>query len=129
MNIEYFREGIDIVASSGMKLTPEQILLIENSLIILQNENHYRHIFFWGRINGIENDYFIAFGYTTDCLVERKFYYSINCFEWIILPPSCHQFNEACIYCLEMFIGDPSVSITIELVTILYFHFTIFAIC
>ncbi|XP_055386236.1 radial spoke head protein 9 homolog [Condylostylus longicornis] len=109
MNINYLKEGMEKSAiSCGIRLSPEEELIVKNSLILLQNDNKFHNIFFWGRINAIENDYYIAYGYTKDCLAERKFFYSVNGFRWIMLPSPVKENISASILCPDMFIGDPT---------------------
>lgn len=109
MNIEYLYESLDLTSNyCSQKLTPEQHILIENSLLVLQNENRFKDIFFWGRIDGIEKDYFIAFGTYADCLGERKFYYSTDCYNWLMMPYENKELFEACFLCKELFLGDPT---------------------
>lgn len=102
----------------GMKLSEEQKILIENSLITLQNENRFTAIYFWGRIDGIANDYYVAFGYVRDCLKDRKYYYSVDCYQWLLLPfvQNAKTF-QATILCREPFRGDPSLQLTVKLVS------------
>uniref|UniRef100_A0A1A9UXB7 Radial spoke head protein 9 homolog n=1 Tax=Glossina austeni TaxID=7395 RepID=A0A1A9UXB7_GLOAU len=116
MNIEYFQEGLDCLMYCGQKLSPEQKVLLENSLIVLQNENRFTGIYFWGRINGIKNDYYIAFGYIKDCLKDRKYFYSLDGFQWLMLPfISGPKIFQAAILCPDPFYGDPSLLITVKL--------------
>lgn len=116
MNIEYFRESLDIISYCGQTLCPEKSLLIENSLIILQNENKFDNIFFWGQIYGLEKDYYIAFGYIKNDIFERKFFYTLDCIQWQLMEsPNLNLYN-ACIICPEIFIGDPSYSIEVKMV-------------
>lgn len=109
MNSKHLRESIEnISVLQGIRLTPEQLILIENSLIVLQNENKFRDIFYWGQINAIENDYFIVFGYEKDCLRRRKFFWSHNCCNWYLLPPEKIELNEICLIIPTKFQGDPT---------------------
>ncbi|XP_017116821.1 radial spoke head protein 9 homolog [Drosophila elegans] len=116
MNLEYFSEGLDCLMYCGMKLSPEQRILIENSLIALQNDNRFSGMYLWGRITATKNDYYIAFGYTNDCLKDRKYFYSLDQFQWQLLPfvqsPTIFQ---ATILAREPFIGDPSLMSYVEL--------------
>lgn len=118
MNIEYFREGLDNLLYAGQKLTPEEKMLIENSLLVLQNENRFHAVFLWGRINGIEKDYWVAFGYTEDCLRERKFFYSLDCYQWFMVPfVEKPEFFKAAVLCREKFLGEPGHIVTVKLVS------------
>lgn len=108
MNVEHFQEYLQYSSYCGIQLTPKQAALIENSLIILQSENKFRDIFFWGRIDAIENDYYIAFGYRNDCLCGRIFFYSINCYQWFLLPPSTAELYQTCLLIPDQFTGNVS---------------------
>lgn len=89
MNIEYFREALELASQGGAAmLNVEQATLIEHSLILLQSENQFQHIFFWGRISAVSADYYIAFGYLKDMLRGRRFFFSVNCVQWYLLPPA-----------------------------------------
>lgn len=113
MNISYFKEGLEIISSSGHRLSPEQILLIENSLTILQHENKFKDVYFWGRINAIESDYYISFGYTTDCLKDRRYFYSLNCYDWFLLPLAKSKNFEAALCSNTKFTGDSSLVVDV----------------
>lgn len=67
--------ALDCVGYSGNTLSNEQWIVLHNSLILLQTENHFRNIFLWGVILGQEADYFVAYGYQKDALCGRKFFY------------------------------------------------------
>ncbi|KAM7351403.1 radial spoke head protein 9 [Cochliomyia hominivorax] len=116
MNIQYFNEGLENLMYCGIKLSPEKKILIENSLIVLQNKNRFESILFWGRINGIIKDYYIAFGYTKDCLRDRKYFFSVDGYQWLFLSfvqnPKIFQ---AAMLCHEPFSGDPSIIRRIKL--------------
>lgn len=89
MNVEYFAEALSLASHSGAAmLNTEQAALIEHSLILLQSENQFPHIFFWGRISAVDADYYIAFGYLKDMLRGRRFFFSVNCVQWYLLPPA-----------------------------------------
>ncbi|XP_017474474.1 PREDICTED: radial spoke head protein 9 homolog [Rhagoletis zephyria] len=116
MNVKYFNEGLECLMYCGQKLTPEQKVIIENSLIVLQNENRLSSMHFWGRINAITSDYYIAFGYTQDCLKDRKFFYTVDGYQWMMLPfVHSTKIFQATILCREPFIGDPILVTTVEL--------------
>lgn len=108
MNIEYFQENLDLMSHSGFRLTDLEAGLIENSLIILQSENKFREIFFFGKINTSSNDcYYIAFGYQQDILKDRKFFYSLNGYEWFMLPEVKPKIIPFVSQMTSMLTGDP----------------------
>lgn len=115
MNVDYFPEALQLLSYAGLPmLTAERACLIENSLIILQSENKFPHIFFWGCISGTDADYFIAFGYLKDCLRGRRFFFSIDHVHWYLLPPANPEQYAATLLAEPQFTGD--ISIIIEVV-------------
>lgn len=75
MDISRFQSGIESISHCGITLSTEKYVLLRNSLVVLQNDNHFKKTFFWGIIYGIDEDYHIAFGYEKDALVGKIFYY------------------------------------------------------
>ena len=67
--------NIDYVGSSGIILSPEQKAALQTSLVILQSENKFNKVYFWGKILGIKDDYFIAQGTRKDEMAERTTFY------------------------------------------------------
>lgn len=68
-------ESLDIFGYAGICVGAENSQLLQNSLIILQQENHFQKCYYWGKIYGVRNDYHIAFGFETDCLNNQVYYY------------------------------------------------------
>lgn len=86
MNVEYFSELLNMfILEMPHCFCPTKATLIQHSLIILQTENKFKNIYFWGRIDSLEYSYYIAFGYTNDLLSDRQYFYSQNCIEWFLL--------------------------------------------
>lgn len=107
MNISNFKENLNYISYCGISLSPEEATYLENSLIILKSDNKFKETFFWGRINGIRNDYFIAFGYHKNCLTGSKFFYSVNCKgEWVLLPDIQPDNDRLCLLNQNLFQGD-----------------------
>ena len=75
MDCNKLLESVDIFGHVGVCIGPERSILLQNSLIILQQENHFKKCFYWGRINGIQQDYYIAFGFQKECLQSKKYFY------------------------------------------------------
>lgn len=89
MNVEFFREGFELLSYSGAHLlNEEEKALLENALVMLQSTNQLHKIFFWGRIAAVNGDYYVAFGYLKDALRGRRFFFSKNCVNWFLLPPA-----------------------------------------
>lgn len=118
MNVEFFSEGLECLMYCGRKLSPEQRILIENSLIVLLQENRFSGMYFWGRITATKNDYYIAFGYNNDCLKDRKYFYSLDQYQWQLLPfVQTPKIFQATILARDPFVGDPSLQIYVRLVS------------
>lgn len=66
---------IDYVGSSGVVLSPEQKACLQTSLVILKSESKLKKVYFWGKIIGIKDDYFIAQGTGNDEMTDRRTYY------------------------------------------------------
>ena len=66
---------IDYVGTSGFLLSPEQKTALQMSLTILKNNSKFKKVYFWGKILGIKDDYFIAEGITNDEIADRKTFY------------------------------------------------------
>ena len=67
--------GIDYVGSSGIILSPEQKACLQTSLCILQSNQKFARVYFWGKILGVKDDYFIAQGVGKDEFEERRILY------------------------------------------------------
>ncbi|XP_015520175.1 radial spoke head protein 9 homolog [Neodiprion pinetum] len=102
-------DTLDLLGHAGVCVGTENSQLLQNSLIILQNENHFRKCYYWGRINGIQNDYHVAYGYEKECLSGRIYFYSTNCLDWLLMPKvtKCGRFLTP--LAVTRFEGDPSI--------------------
>lgn len=109
MNVENFNEKVELISHSGFKLTEMESALIENSLIILQSDNKFKDIFFVGRIetSGTQR-YYIAFGYRRDILKDQKFFYSLNGYEWVMMPDVKMELLPIARKVESFFRGDPA---------------------
>ena len=66
---------IDHVGSSGIILSNEAKAALQTSLVILQNESKFNRVYFWGKILGIKDDYYLAQGVYKDEFAGRKTFY------------------------------------------------------
>jgi radial spoke head protein 9 len=67
--------SIDYVGTSGVMLSPEQKAALQTSLVILQSENKFNRVYFWGKIVGVKEDYYIAQGVYKDEFERRRTFY------------------------------------------------------
>nr|CAH7742326.1 unnamed protein product [Callosobruchus chinensis] len=113
MNLDHILHTLDTCGHFGHIISTEESIILHNSLLILQNENHFRRVFFWGKILGCEKDYYIAFGYRRDVLYGKVFYYSRNCVDWGLLPKPTKNGLLLTPICTTKFQGDPSLVIDV----------------
>ncbi|KAF4519892.1 hypothetical protein B566_EDAN005233 [Ephemera danica] len=60
----------------GEYLNIEQDLLLQTALYLLKKENNLKSIQFWGKISGMQNDYYIICGRGDDYFKNMKLFYS-----------------------------------------------------
>ncbi|XP_057665110.1 radial spoke head protein 9 homolog [Diorhabda carinulata] len=113
MNLDDILYSLDASGYFGHVISTEESIILHNSLRILQNENHFKHVYFWGKIFGAEKDYYIAYGYQKDILYGKIFYYSRNCINWGLLPKPTQNGLMLTPLCTTKFQGDPSIIIDI----------------
>merc|ERR1711860_25951 len=99
---------IDYVGSSGITLSVEQKASLQTSLVLLQDQNKFNKVYFWGKILGVKDDYFIAQGVGRDELEDRKTFYSKDCVNWGLLPQATKNMREQSKLASGRFTGDPS---------------------
>lgn len=116
MDISKLFDNLNILQSINVSLSPDESIRLQHSLIILQSKNKFEAIRFWGKINGLEQDYYITFGFRKDCFKNVKYFYSQNLNDWTILPnpDNVKLIKEASTFCEQMFSGDPGKEIKVE---------------
>jgi radial spoke head protein 9 len=70
-----FSLDIDLLAYSGIVFSPEQRASLQTSLILLKDQYKFKTIHFWGKILGVNDDYFIIQGRQKNELKDRQFLY------------------------------------------------------
>ncbi|XP_067875712.1 radial spoke head protein 9 homolog [Heterodontus francisci] len=99
---------LDQVASNGLVLSPEQKTTLQISMEIVKKNYKFSRVYFWGKIMGLTADYFIVQGVETDELRGRKSLYSLNCMDWMLLPPATDEMIDRSFLVKGRFMGDPS---------------------
>ncbi|XP_046664779.1 radial spoke head protein 9 homolog [Homalodisca vitripennis] len=113
MDLKSLYSTVHWLEFSSFIFNSEYYTLLTNSLLILQNENHLKKVFFWGIIQCTEIDYYIVFGYKTDAISDRKFFYSDDCQNWKLLPIPQREHLILTELCTKPFKGDPGLVIEI----------------
>ncbi|RXM27044.1 Radial spoke head protein 9-like [Acipenser ruthenus] len=108
MDFRSLHFSLDLVAGSGLVLSPEQKATLQTSLVILKRHYKFTRVVFWGKILGIKADYYIAQGIGHDEISDKKTLYSLNCMEWNLLPPATKTMIDETSVIKGCFLGDPS---------------------
>lgn len=81
----------------GASLNLEERMKLEIALLKLNETQKFEQILFWGRIEGVEKDYYIALGLNFKGQYEfptKKFFWSSNDFKFAELPPINPTYND-----------------------------------
>lgn len=78
MEADALHLNIDYVGSSGVILSTEQKAAFQSSLVILKSNYKYKKVFFWGKILGVRDDYFIVEGIGKDEMTDRHLLYRLE---------------------------------------------------
>ncbi|KAM5164258.1 radial spoke head protein 9 homolog [Mantella aurantiaca] len=102
--------GMEMVSGSGVGLSPENSAALRTSLLLLRRNMKLSGLLFWGKILGVQGDYYICRGTEEegDQLRGRKTFYSLNCMDWCLLPPATEAIISETQVIKGRFIGDPS---------------------
>jgi len=108
MDSKVLHLSIDYVGGCGVILSPEQKASLQTSLVIQLNNQKFSRVQYWGKILGIQADYYIAQGFTSDHFSERKCLYSKDCIRWALLNPATPETLSKARLIRGRFTGDPS---------------------
>eukprot|EP01139_Manchomonas_bermudensis_P022357 Amastigsp_a689469_25.p1 type:complete len:322 gc:universal Amastigsp_a689469_25:1009-44(-) len=89
MDVSDLVSGLDVLArTTGHTLSVEHRAALQSSLLILKRNLKLSSASFWGKIVGVNGDYFVAQGFTgsrLDVKTKRSFV-STDCTNWVQLP-------------------------------------------
>lgn len=108
MDSQDLRLTVEYVTTSGIVLSAEQKAALESSLVILKSNHKFDKVYFWGKIIGVKDDYFIAQGVHSNEFEDRKNLYSKNLVSWGLLPPATKEMIDKAHLAKGRFTGDPS---------------------
>ncbi|XP_049868199.1 radial spoke head protein 9 homolog [Pectinophora gossypiella] len=112
-NIHKLWEYKEYINVNGMMLGNELISRLQNSLTLLQVENHFSQMQYWGQIYAIDADYHIAVGITHDAINERKYFYTHDFLFWSLLPKAKRKYKHLSLLTTFPFRGDPALKIKV----------------
>ncbi|KAF9418380.1 hypothetical protein HW555_004810 [Spodoptera exigua] len=109
MNVHKLFDYKEYVNVNGMMFTDELICLLQNSLTLLQVENHFIHMQYWGQIYAVDYDYHIAVGINADAVADRKYFYTTDLKFWGLLPKPKRKYRQLSLLTTFPFRGDPAM--------------------
>ncbi|KAJ2950312.1 hypothetical protein O0L34_g11678 [Tuta absoluta] len=112
-NVHRLWEYRDYINVNGKMLSSELIARLQNSLTLLQVDNHFSHMLYWGQIFAVDVDYHIAVGIANDALNDRKYFYTHDFLYWGLLPKAKKKYKHLALLTSSPFRGDPSLKIKV----------------
>uniref|UniRef100_A0A182PEJ8 Radial spoke head protein 9 homolog n=1 Tax=Anopheles epiroticus TaxID=199890 RepID=A0A182PEJ8_9DIPT len=86
MEIGSFAELVPLLSNFWCTIPPALQLKLESSLTLLKQDHQLTKLFFLGRLEAHSASYLLAFGSPgLDLFQQRKFYYSRNGVDWLLL--------------------------------------------
>ena len=111
MDILDFSEEIKNFRHNGLTLNLDERMQLEGALNQLQCKCDDEELAFWGKIQGVKNDYFIAIGTTYTDMYEfpvKRFYWSLsNDLSFKELPSLTEHYNDKINTDNSFFQGEP----------------------
>ncbi len=71
-----FSDAEPYTLAGGFTLNVEEKTCLQASLALKQSEEKLDHISFWGKINGVQKDYYIAQSWVDGEWFKKKYFYS-----------------------------------------------------
>lgn len=102
-----------LLDDAGVVLSTRERSCLRAALPLLQKRNKLANISFWGKVSGVQADYFVAQG-QDDVLGEAKSFFSLDCVNWAQLPRVDAEAMEKCIKMQELFTGNPNFEYAIQ---------------
>jgi len=101
---------------NGYALNIEEKAALQCSLLILQQNNHFHTVHYWGKIQGIQNDYHIAEGFRGSMIGDRVKFYSIDGgITWNQMTSELTPYEVSCIESIgTLFLGIPTHTYVFE---------------
>jgi len=103
----FLMDDLDYLSLGGFTINYEDRAGLNCSLRILKDAEKYENVSLWGRILGVQKDYFIAQCWNDD-IFDRKYFYSTDTITWLQLPEVTEEELKDISDIYSRFIGDPS---------------------
>lgn len=110
MDIHRLATDLKLVNQIGATLNIEEKMKLEIALLKLNETQKFEQILFWGKIEGIEKDYYVALGLNFREQYEfpaKKFFWSSNDFKFSELPAMNAEHRSRADTFRQPFVGRP----------------------
>lgn len=110
----------DMYGLRGKALSIPEVTAIQASLVVLSEKHHYARVSFWGKIVGVQNDYYIAEVWASTDIATGTFgprtpYYSVDGgVNWVALPTLTQDQIDFSEQLRGRFIGQPEFAYKIR---------------
>lgn len=84
--MDALNQALEHLGSSGFVLSTEHRAALSSSLVVLQNNEKFESVKFWGTIVGTTGNYYIAQGFGKSKFSSSKAFYTHDCISWAQLP-------------------------------------------
>lgn len=105
-------EDLNYFSLVGFTLNVEERSVLNSSMATKKAEEKLSNIFLWGKVLGIQRDYYIAQS-TGATLFERKYFYSLDMLNWFQLLELSQDEKSRIDQIQARFMGDPSFEYTV----------------
>ena len=82
MDSDKVLSDVGYLEGCGIILSPEEKASLQTSLILERTKNKFSRVSFWGKIQGVKRNYYVAVGIGADQVHNRKYLSSQDCLEW-----------------------------------------------
>jgi len=106
---------LSYVQAAGVTLNVEEKSCLSTSLLLLKDSQQLKRLFFWGKITGVQKDYYVAVGGSENVMVGgRTYFYSTNMSDWSPLPEIAGKEAEFAVAVRGRFMGDSAFEYTLD---------------
>ena len=114
VSMSFFKvDDISHFSVAGFTLNNEEKTTLKASLVLKKDQEKLSNLYVWGKILGIQKDYFLAQTHHSD-FFSRKYYYTVDLVNWLQLPEVSSVEIAQANTIQSRFMGDPSYEYIIK---------------
>jgi hypothetical protein len=113
MDVGFLAGFLEAIPSQGLSISQIERVKIECALRLLQNQMKAEAIFFFGKVLGIHDDYYLVISTTVDKYLPSSFYCSQDCVTWFSLTKLPRDLRDETIEVTVPFTGSLISEVTL----------------